>query len=88
MYWSAIEQVQGVALEAPPVPSHASAQSFVRGEPGSGAQIGLHYAERAALLAAALWIAGERKHLVRYALVGSAAIEAFVLWWAWRHRGD
>lgn len=75
-------------MTAPLVPSHSSARDLVRGVPGAAGRVGLHYTQRAALLGAAFWLAGERKHVVRYALVGSAAIEAFVLWWAWKHRED
>ena len=73
-------------MAAPLVPSHSSARDLVNGVPGAVGRVGMHYAQRTALLAGALILAGERKHVLRYALAGSAAIEAFVLWWAWTHR--
>lgn len=75
-------------MAAPLVPSHSSARDLVAGVPGAAERVGLHFVQRSALLAGALLIAGERRRVVRYALAGSAAIEAFVLWWAWRHRED
>jgi hypothetical protein len=38
-------------------------------------------AERAALIAAGVWLVGEREHVVRNALGGAIAIELFVLAW-------
>lgn len=75
-------------MAAPLVPSHSSARDLVSGVPGAAERVGLHYAQRTALLAGALLLAGERRRVLRYALVGSAAIEAFVLWWAWKHRDE
>ena len=66
------------------LPSASAAASFVRGEPGAGWAITKTWLERAVLLGAGMYVLGDRRSLVRNALAGSAAIEAWVLWRAWR----
>lgn len=75
-------QSLGVAL-----PSGESASDFVEGVPGSGARLIGHYLGRSVLLALGLAAAGLRdRDLVKASLAGSAAIEFFVLGYAWVHR--
>lgn len=64
------------------VPSYEAACAWHLRQPGAATRVGLSFVSRTALVAAALYVAGERKNLLRYSLVTSGAIEAFVLWWA------
>lgn len=73
------------------LPSGSSALSLVQGRPGAIGGVFLHTMLRAGLIGAGLAIAGERKHLVRNALAGSLAVEAFVLgfmWWKVRSQAS
>ena len=79
---TAMFQSLGVAL-----PSGESASDFVDGVPGSGTRLIGHFLGRSVLLALGLAAAGLRdKDLVKASLAGSAAIEFFVLGYAWVHR--
>ena len=64
----------------PTLPSVVAAQKFWRGESGALGSILWSMTERAAIIGAALYLAGERKRLLRYTLATTAAIEAVVLW--------
>lgn len=66
-----------------PVPSYVAACDLYLREQGALQRVGLSFASRTLLLAGALYVAGERERTLRYALAGSAAIEAFVLAWTW-----
>lgn len=69
------------------LPSGESATEFLQGEPGSTWRLLSHYLARSAILGAGLAVAGARgKELVKYSLAGGAAIEAFVLAFAWLNR--
>lgn len=67
-------------------PSYRAACDLYLQQPGAAQKVGLSFTSRTALIAAALYFAGERKRLLRYSLVTSGAIEAFVLWWTWSRR--
>jgi len=64
----------------PTLPSVVAAEALWRGEKGAAGKVALSMLERAAIILPALFLAGERKHLLRYTLVTTAAIEAVVLW--------
>lgn len=83
--------VPGFGLGALPacaaLPSGTSAASLVAGDWGALPLAVLHTALRAGLVGAGLYAAGERAAVVKKAVAGSLAIEAFVLAWAaWRRR--
>lgn len=61
------------------LPSVVAAENFLRGKPGGFLAILSSALGRAGIIFAGLYLAGERKRLVRYALAGSFAIETFVL---------
>jgi len=65
---------------APTLPSVTAAEKFWKGEPGALGAVLWSMVERAAIIAPALYVLGERKRLVRYTLGVTAAIEAVVLW--------
>ena len=74
-------------LSAPPrtcaaLPSGQAAYDLVSGDWSAIVPVIGTYAARAALVGVGMAVAGERKHLVRNALAGAAAIEGFVLVWA------
>lgn len=64
---------------APTLPSADAATAFWAGEPGAFWKILGSMAQRSLIIAPALYLAGERKHLLRYTLVTTAAIELVVL---------
>jgi len=68
------------------LPSASSAGDFVNGVEGSGIRLVGHMLGRAALIGTGLYLAGAGNKTVRYAVAGSAAIETFVLWYAWKTR--
>lgn len=85
--------VAGFALGEPPacaaaaLPSGTSAAALVGGDWRALPTAVLHTALRAALVGTGLYVAGERAHVVRNAVAGSLAIEAFVLAWAvWKRQ--
>jgi len=87
-------QVTGFGLgDAPPcaaLPSGSSAVAVVSGDWSALPLAVAHTVLRAGLVGAGLLVAGERTHVVRNAVAGSLAIEAFVLGWAaWKlhHEG-
>jgi len=61
------------------LPSVVAAEKFWRGEDGAVGAILFSMAERAAIIGAALYLAGERKRLLRYTLAATLGIEAVVL---------
>ena len=65
---------------APTLPSITAAEAFWRGDEGAWGRVLWSMLERAAIIAPALYIAGERKRLLRYTVITPAAIEAVVLW--------
>lgn len=72
-------QSLGVSL-----PSGESASDFVEGKDGATVRLIGHLLGRAVLLGVGLAVAGARdKDLVKYSLAGAAAIELFVLGYAW-----
>jgi len=85
--------VAGFALGQPPecpaaLPSGSSAAALVGGDLSALPIAVGHTLVRAALVGTGLLIAGEREHVIRNAVAGSLAIEAFVLGWAaWLQRG-
>jgi hypothetical protein len=73
----------------PALPSGTSAYRLVSGDPSGVPGVIGHTVARAALIGTGMAVAGERRHLVRNAIGGALAIEAFVLVWAsWRVRSD
>lgn len=69
------------------LPSAGSAMALVNGEPGALPLVVCHTAVRAGIIGVGLVLAGQRTKLVRTALAGSLAIEAFVLCWAAYQKG-
>lgn len=61
------------------LPSVVAAESFLRGEPGGLMAVVSSTAGRAGIIFMGLFLAGERKHTLKYALAGALAIETFVL---------
>ncbi len=68
------------------LPSASSAGDFVMGVEGSFPRLIDHMLGRAALIGTGLYLAGAGKKTVPYAVAGSAAIETFVLYYAWKTR--
>jgi len=66
------------------LPSASSAAAFIAGDRGAVAGLTWHMICRAGLIGTGLYLAGAGKKTVPLALAGSAAIEAFVLAYAWR----
>ena len=67
-------------LGAATLPSVTAAEAFWRGDEGAWGRVLWSMLERAAIIAPALYVAGERKRLLRYTVITTAAIEAVVLW--------
>lgn len=65
----------------PTLPSSNSAYDFVTGKPGAWMTVLRDMLARSALVGVGMAVAGERDHLLRNALAGGVAIEAFVLAW-------
>lgn len=65
------------------LPSADSALALVRGERNAIFKVARDMALRSTLVGAGLYVAGERKHLVKKAVYGAAAIEIAVLALAW-----
>jgi len=63
----------------PQLPSYEAARS------GDPLRIVSTYLCRSVLLGAGLYLVGN-KNLVRDSMAASAAIQAYVLYWSWRHR--
>lgn len=73
----------------PALPSGTSAYKLASGDPAGIPGVIGHTIGRATLIGTGLAVVGERRHLVRNAVGGALAIEAFVLVWAaWRVRAD
>jgi hypothetical protein len=64
------------------LPSGQAAFDLVSGDWGAIVPVIGTAAARAALIGVGMAVVGERKHLVRNAIGGAAAIEGFVLMWA------
>lgn len=69
--------------ESAPLPSAESAAALVRNEPGAIGSVARDVALRGVLIGIGMAALGQRDHLIRNALGGSLAIEAFVLIWQW-----
>jgi hypothetical protein len=71
----------------PALPSGSAAAALLDGDlTAIGPTIG-YTGLRAVLIATGMVLAGEREHVVRNAVAGSLAIEAFVLGWAaWKRK--
>lgn len=69
-------------LVAAALPSASSALAFVQGQPGAWLPVAMHTAGRAGLIGIGLVLAGQKQNIVRSAIMGSLAIETFVLLWA------
>jgi hypothetical protein len=67
---------------APALPSATSALALVNGEPGALALVAAHTGLRAGIIGVGLLVSGQRRGVVKNALVASLAIETFVLGWA------
>lgn len=61
------------------LPSVSSAEAFWLDQPGSVAKLLLSTLGRSTVIAAGLYVAGERRHLVKYSLYAATAIELMVL---------
>ncbi len=65
------------------LPSYKTACDLYEGDPAAVWKVGLGFLTRAAVIGLGIAIAGRRKNVARDALAGSAAVEAFVLYWVW-----
>ena len=65
------------------LPSYEAACDLYRGDPTAIWRVGLGWASRAAVIAIALVLSGERKRVIRTSLVASIGVEVFVLGWIW-----
>ena len=77
--WCSARGLSG-APEAPTLPSIGAAEAFLLGEPGGTARVLGWTLRRAALIGLGLFAVGQRRGVVKGALAGAVAIEAFVLW--------
>ncbi len=85
---SAVQWVPENSTLGVTLPSGESASAFIEGESGSAVKLVAHMLGRSVLVGVGLYLAGARdKDLVKYSLAGAAAIEAFVLGYAWMNRG-
>jgi hypothetical protein len=67
------------------LPSGSSAVALLSGDVRALPAVVGYTAARAALIGTGLLVAGERAHVIRNAVAGALAIEAFVLvWGAWK----
>jgi hypothetical protein len=64
------------------LPSATSACELAHGVPGALPRVVLHTLGRALLIGTGLFLAGERKRVVRYSFAVALAIEAFAISWA------
>lgn len=87
-------RVPGFGLGDPPdscpaaLPSGSSASALIGGDWSALPLAVGHTLLRSMLVGTGLLVAGEREHVIRNAVAGSLAIEAFVLGWAaWLQRG-
>jgi hypothetical protein len=79
----------GQSVVCPALPSGSSAVALLSGDLRALPVAVAHTVLRSGLVGAGMLVAGERKHVVRNAIAGSLAIEAFVLAWAaWKLRRD
>ncbi len=74
-------------MAQPTLPSVVAAEALLKNQPGAVGKLLWSLAQRAAIIAPALYLAGERKRVVRYTLVATLAIEAVVLWEVRRQLG-
>lgn len=74
-------------MAQPTLPSVVAAEALLKNEPNALGKVLLSMAERAAIIAPALYLAGERKRVVRYTLAATLAIEAVVIWQVRRQLG-
>lgn len=74
-------------MAQPTLPSVVAAEAVLTNQPGAVGKLLWSLAQRAAIIAPALYLAGERKRVVRYTLVATLAIEAVVLWEVRRQLG-
>jgi len=68
------------------LPSARAAADLVAGQPGALLDVAGTLALRSALIAAGLFLAGERRALVKKSLYAALAIEAFVIGYAYMKR--
>ena len=73
---------QALTPTQPALPSGNAALAFVQGQQGALPAVVGYTLLRAGLIGVGLYVAGQRRYIVRHALVSSLAIEAFVLGWA------
>ena len=67
-------------MTQPTLPSVVAAEKFWRKDPDAYSAILKSMAQRAAIAGTGLFIAGERKNLLKYTLAVTIAIELVVLW--------
>ena len=70
------------------LPSATAAKDFVRGDMSALPRVIGWTLMRAVLIGAGIALAGERKHLVRYAVAGAGLIEVWILGWAWINKDE
>lgn len=66
-------------MAQPTLPSVVAAEALLKNEPNALGKVLWSLAQRAAIIAPALYLAGERKRVGRYTLAATLAIEAVVL---------
>lgn len=70
------------------LPSAASAEAFLNGEPGGTRDLILCWLGRSALIGTGMAVAGSKKNVVPQALAGGTIIELVVLLWALEKRNS
>lgn len=71
--------VEAPAERGPTLPSVVAAEAVWTDQPGAIGSVAVSLLERAAIIGGALFLAGERKNLLRYTLATTIAIELVVL---------
>jgi len=66
------------------LPSEEAALKLVRGQFSILPTILYYTTLRALFITGGLFLAGERRHLIKYGFSGSIMIELWVILWAWR----
>lgn len=68
------------------LPSEIAARDLISGRPGAAPRVATWTLVRAGLIGTGLYLAGERKNLMKYALAGALSVEVFVLLHVWKNR--
>lgn len=67
-------------MAQPTLPSIIAAEALLKGEEGAWGKILWSLLQRSAIIAPALYLAGERERILKYTAFSAIAIELVVLW--------